>query len=240
MPVYWLPDNPRIFPDPELAAPDGLVALGGDLCVDRLLTAYSRGIFPWYGEGLPILWWSLDPRCVLFPENLHVSRSLRKAVDSRRFQVTLDTAFPQVIRECAKAPRPQGDGTWIVEEMVQGYIDLHEAGFAHSVEAWLESGKGPELVGGLYGVSLGKAFFGESMFHTEPDASKVALVHLVEQLTCWGFTLVDCQQTTEHMLRFGAREIPRRAFNRLLAEAIDYPTRKGKWALDGQDPHKEV
>lgn len=233
MPVFRLHPVACAFPDPELAEPDGLLAVDGDLSVQRLLAAYSRGIFPWYGPDLPILWWSLDPRCVLFTRELHVPRSLRRALNSDRFQVTLDTAFARVVRGCASAPRPQGAGTWIVPEMAEAYIELHEAGYCHSIEVWQEGeGSEPLLAGGMYGVCLGGAFFGESMFFRVPEASKVALVRLVEILDSWSVTLLDCQQTTDHMLRFGAREIPRREFNALLEQALLQPTRVGPWRYE--------
>ena len=170
--------------------------------------AYSRGIFPWYGEGSPILWWSPDPRCVLFPEKLHVSGSLRRVLNSGRFTFTVDACFCRVIRACAAIPRPGQDGTWIVPDMMAAYERLHELGHAHSVEVWSNG----ELAGGLYGVQCGRAFFGESMFHVQPDASKAAVVHLTAWLRERGVEIVDCQQTTPHMLRLGAEEIPRAAF----------------------------
>lgn len=229
MTIFALPDECVAFPDPELADPDGLLAVGGDLSLPRLVSAYSRGIFPWYSEQTPILWWSPDPRPVLCPRELHVPRSLERVLRKGVFRITMDQAFPEVMRACATAPRPQGEGTWIVEEMVRAYTDLHRAGLAHSVEAWQEG----RLVGGLYGVALGRAFFGESMFHLVPDASKVAFVTLVRRLATWGFAFVDCQQTTPHMLRFGAQEWPRSRFLRELAAALVPPLpcqgRPGSW-----------
>ncbi len=225
--VRWLRDR-TAFPPPEWAREDGLLAVGGDLAPDRLLAAYAQGIFPWYEEGVPILWWCPEPRFVLFPEELRVSRSLGKRLRSGRYQVRLDTRFGEVIRACATAPRSTGIGTWITRDMVSAYCLLSELGFAHSAEAFL----GDQLVGGLYGVSLGRVFFGESMFARKPDASKVALVTLVRQLAAWGFDLIDCQMPTEHLASLGAREIPRAEFLRRLARALEGPTRRGRWRLD--------
>jgi leucyl/phenylalanyl-tRNA--protein transferase len=187
-----------------LREPNGLLAFGGDLSPERLENAYRRGIFPWFSEGDPILWWSPDPRTVLFPDRLRVSRSLRKRLRRQTFKVTTDRDFGGVIRGCA-APRDAHGGTWILPEMVIAYEALHRRGIAHSVEVWQDGA----LVGGLYGVAVGGAFFGESMFSLATDASKVALVHLCERLTCWGFGLIDCQMRTEHLVSLGAVEIPR-------------------------------
>ncbi len=199
MPVYAL--GPRMeFPPPGEAEPDGLLAVGGDLQPRRLLLAYSLGIFPWYEEGLPILWHSPNPRTVLLPGELKVSRSLRKTLRNPPYELSLDRGFERVIRACAETPRPDQDGTWITPEMLDAYVRLHELGFAHSVEAW----EGGELVGGLYGVSLGACFFGESMFAAKRDASKLAFVALVRLLQRWRFQLVDCQVHSEHLSRFGA------------------------------------
>ena len=201
------------FPDISLALddPNGLLAIGGDLSSGRLLQAYRQGIFPWYSEGQPILWWSPDPRLVLFPSELKISRSLRKTIRKGIFQITVNQAFPQVIRACA-APR-QGEGeTWITSGMEQAYIQLHRLGWAHSVEAWNEG----ELVGGFYGVAMGRVFFGESMFYRMPDASKVAFVVFVRRLQAWGYELVDCQVSTAHLLSLGAREISRERFADML------------------------
>jgi leucyl/phenylalanyl-tRNA---protein transferase len=224
--LFRLPREP-VFPDPALAEPDGLLAVGGDLSLERLLAAYAKGIFPWYSQDMPILWWSPDPRLVLLPEELHVSRSLRRTMRSGRYAVRSDTAFERVIRGCADKPRPGQDGTWITREMQQAYLRLHRHGFAHSVEAW----EGDELVGGLYGVSLGSAFFGESMFADRPDASKVAFATLVEWLQGRRFDLVDCQVATEHLRRFGAREVSRAEFLSRLARALERPTMRGRWGL---------
>jgi leucyl/phenylalanyl-tRNA---protein transferase len=226
MALFRLPRQP-VFPDPALAEPDGLLAVGGDLSSERLLSAYARGIFPWYSEDMPILWWSPDPRLVLFPVELHVSRSLRRTMRSGRYAVRTDTAFERVVRHCAEKPRPDQEGTWITPEMIDAYLQLHRHGFAHSVEAF----EGETLAGGLYGVSLGSAFFGESMFADRPDSSKVAFATLVEWLRGWRFDLVDCQVRTAHLQRFGAREIPRAEFLARLARALSRPTLRGKWEL---------
>ncbi len=227
MPVYHL-GSQLAFPPPDEAEPDGLLAVGGDLSPERLLLAYSLGIFPWYEDGLPILWHSPDPRMVLLPADLHVPRSVRKATRRRAFSLRLDTAFADVVQACASAPRAGQRCTWITREMLDAYVALHQLGFAHSAEAW----SGDELVGGLYGVSLGSAFFGESMFARQPDASKTAFVALVEQLECWGFDLVDCQVHTEHLARFGATEWRRSRFLATLRETLEKPTRRGAWRFD--------
>jgi leucyl/phenylalanyl-tRNA--protein transferase len=216
------------FPDPADAEPDGLLAVGGDLSPERLLAAYASGIFPWYDESTPILWWSPDPRLVLLPEGLHVPRSLARTIRRGTYAVTADAAFGRVIRRCAEARRPGQRGTWITGEMVRAYERLHRLGFAHSFEAW----EGEVLAGGLYGVALGAAFFGESMFADRPDASKVAFVRAVEWLAARGVELVDAQVHTEHLERFGAREIPREEFLARLAHALAKPARPGRWALD--------
>jgi leucyl/phenylalanyl-tRNA--protein transferase len=207
-----------------LRSPNGLLCAGADLSPERLLDAYSKGIFPWFSEGDPILWWSPHPRMVLFPAELKVSRSLRKAVARRTFETRFDTAFAEVMRACAE-PRDGQAGTWIVPEMVAAYTRLHERGFAHSVESWRDG----RLVGGLYGILLGRVFFGESMFSRETDASKVALVKLVARLEALGVGLVDCQQATRHLASLGAREIPRREFAQRLAESIQYPPTGSRW-----------
>ena len=227
MPVQRL-GSELAFPPPEQAEPGGLLAVGGDLAPDRLLLAYSLGIFPWYDESLPILWHSPDPRMVLVPHELHVPRSLAKLLRQARFEVTLDACFPRVIEACAATPRGRGEGTWITDEMRAAYLRLHALGFAHSAEAW----SGGELAGGLYGVALGACFFGESMFTHRPDASKVAFATLVRQLERWGFELIDCQMHTEHLARFGARDWPRARFLRHLRRALRRETRRGPWTLD--------
>lgn len=226
MPVFLL-DERLAFPPPECAE-DGLLAVGGDLRPERLLLAYREGIFPWYSKGQPILWHSPDPRMVLRAEELHVPRRLARAMRRGELRVTLDTAFRRVIAGCAASRRPGQQGTWITAEMRRAYETLHELGYAHSAEAWL----GERLAGGLYGVSLGGAFFGESMFARSPDASKVAFVALVGQLARWGITLVDCQVATEHLSRLGAREWPRRRFLAALARALERPTRRGRWRFE--------
>ena len=210
--------GPLVFPSAEDAPAEGLLMAGGDLSPERLMLAYSRGIFPWYGEDSPLLWWSPDPRCVLFTHKLHVNARLRRTLRSRSFTFSVNSCFERIIRLCAEVPRPGQDGTWIVPDMVEAYLRLHELGHAHSVEVWEEG----ELAGGLYGVKLGRVFFGESMFHLRSYASKAAVIFLVEQLRAQGVELLDCQQATPHMLRFGAEEIPRKRFlplvRRLCAE----------------------
>ena len=224
MPVYRLTRRVA-FPPPDHATPDGLLAVGGDLSSERLLLAYQLGIFPWYAEGQPILWWSPDPRLILEPKDFHISRRLLQILKKGIFEVTFDTVFTEVIQACAAAPRRGQHGTWITPEMQEAYIRLHRLGFAHSVESWLNG----ELVGGVYGVSLGKSFFGESMFFRKTDASKVAFAILVEQLKAWGFHMIDAQVTTQHLLRFGAKEIPRRLFLKRLQMSLRFPTLRGKW-----------
>jgi leucyl/phenylalanyl-tRNA--protein transferase len=224
MPVFKLTGK-HVFPPPELADADGLLAVGGDLTADRLLLAYSMGIFPWYSEDSPILWWSPDPRLVLRPERLKVSRSLRQTIRKGIYSVSFDTAFEQVIRSCACVSRKGEDGTWITEEMVAAYCRLHDAGFAHSVETRHNG----ELVGGLYGVALGKAFFGESMFSLRSDASKVALERLARKLVERDFMFIDCQMTTSHLLSLGASEVPRSEFMSMLKRALETPDTPCKW-----------
>lgn len=207
------------FPPVEsaLTDPNGLLAVGGDLSPERLIAAYRKGIFPWYEDPQPILWWSPNPRAVLFPGNIKVSRSLRKSLRRRGFTVTGDCAFRQVMEQCAHTPRQKQSGTWITSSMMEAYCELHQRGMAHSVETWLAG----ELVGGLYGVAIGKAFFGESMFSTTTDASKVAFVHLARQLQLWHFGVIDCQVSNPHLFSLGAEEIERRRFSCLLEENID-------------------
>ncbi len=229
--MFRLSRNPRVwdFPPVEEASPEGLLAVGGDLQPERLLAAYRHGIFPWYEEDSPILWWSPDPRAVLFPRKLHVPRSLDKTLRHGHFTVTLDTCFRNVMIECA-GPRPQypEGGTWITPTMIEAYTKLHELGHAHSIESWQEE----KLVGGLYGVAIGGAFFGESMFSRVTDASKVALVSLVRQLHAWGFQIFDCQQASPHVMQLGAEEIPRRAFIGHLNTALTLSNRGGRWQFD--------
>jgi leucyl/phenylalanyl-tRNA--protein transferase len=217
------------FPPADLATPEGLLAIGGDLSPERLLAAYRHGVFPWYSAGQPILWWSPDPRTVLFLDRLKVSRSLRRTLRSGRFRVSMDTRFPAVMENCAMPRRNQSQpGTWITPEMLHAYTQLHELGYAHSVEIWHDD----QLVGGLYGVALGAAFFGESMFSFRTDASKAALVWLVRQLRRWGFALIDCQMPSTHLFSLGAEEVSRNDFLARLHEALQSPTRRGRWRLD--------
>ena len=228
MPIFQL-DERLVFPRPELADPDGLLAVGGDLRPERLVLAYASGIFPWPAEGLPLLWHSPDPRFVLVRDELHVPRSLARKLRQRAFRITLDTAFRRVISACSDKPRPGQDGTWITEEMVEGYVQLHELGFAHSVEVWQDE----QLAGGLYGVSLGAAFFGESMFADVPEASKIGFVTLLHQFERWGIDLIDAQVHTPHLERFGAEPVSRECYLERLAVALEQPTRRGSWQLDG-------
>ena len=208
------------FPPVELASrqPDGLLAAGGDLMPERLLDAYRHGIFPWFSAGDPILWWSPDPRMVLFPDEFKISKSLRKTLQKGQYEIRTDSAFEQLMRACAM-PRVGQNGTWIQEEIVDAYVRLHKMGLAHSVETWMNG----ELAGGLYGVSLGRMFYGESMFSHKTDASKIALAHLSTQLKRWKFGMIDCQMNTPHLASMGAREIPRREFLMRLQELIHYP-----------------
>ena len=227
MPDYRI-DRRHLFPDPELGNEHGLLGVGGDLDPDRLLLAYSMGIFPWYSADQPILWWSPDPRMVLLCDELRIPRSLGKVIRRGEYEVTFDRAFPRVIEACGEAPRPGQPGTWITPEMKVAYLRLHQRGFAHSVEAWRDG----ELVGGLYGVALGRLFAGESMFARAPDASKVAFVKTVVQLRRWGFPLVDSQVHTDHVARFGGREIPRREYLARMRPLVMQPGRPGPWTFD--------
>jgi leucyl/phenylalanyl-tRNA--protein transferase len=226
MPVFLLSEKIS-FPSPNLASREGLLAVGGDLNQQRLLLAYRLGIFPWFADDDPILWWSPDPRLVLYPEEMRVSRTLKKIIKKELFRMTIDSAFDQVINSCAQIRVEKNEGTWIGQEMIDAYCRLHESGFAHSVEAW-QQGK---LVGGIYGVSLGKCFFGESMFSRVSNASSVALIKLVEHLKASSFDMLDCQVTTDHLLRFGAREIPRSVFLKQLKNSLEAPTIRGKWSF---------
>ncbi|HET6492287.1 MAG TPA: leucyl/phenylalanyl-tRNA--protein transferase [Burkholderiales bacterium] len=210
-----------------LREPNGLLAAGADLSVVRLTEAYRRGIFPWYGAGQPLLWWSPNPRMVLFPPELRLSRSLRKRLRRRDYVIRCDSAFDAAVRACA-APRAGQSGTWITEEMIAAYGALHCHGLAHSVETWIDD----DLVGGLYGVALGRMFYGESMFARATDASKIALAHLVKQLARWNFGMIDCQMQTAHLASFGAREIPRAEFTRSLQELVNYPQSPAEWRFD--------
>ena len=216
------------FPDPRFADPSGIVALGGELTVDRLLAGYRRGIFPWYSDSMPVLWHCPDPRMVLRCEALRVNRSLAKQVRRAPYRLTLDRCFDRVIAACARIPRPGQDGTWITDDMMRAYCGLHRMGLAHSIEAW----DGDELVGGLYGVSMGQMFFGESMFALRPNASKIAFVRIVQQLLAWGIDLIDCQVYTEHLDRFGGEEWSRSRFLNELAARLDGATRRGPWTFD--------
>lgn len=233
--LHWLdPRDPhQSFPPPHLAMrdPSGLLAIGGDLSVPRLLRAYSQGIFPWYNPDEPILWWCPDPRTVLRPDGLLVSRSLRKSIRRADYAVTLDRSFTEVLNGCA-GYRSKSRGTWLGPDMRQAYIELHHQGHAHSVEVWREG----SLIGGLYGVAVGRIFFGESMFSRADDASKIALYYLCEQLKAWNFDLIDCQISSEHLLTLGAQELDRDAFLMRLAQAVRRPGFVGHWLFDQPVP----
>ena len=224
MPVHRLVRE-LAFPDPCDTRADGLLAVGGDLSPQRLLLAYGLGIFPWYSDDSPILWWSPPRRCVMAPADFHVSRSLRRLLRRKRFTYTFDRAFEEVIRACATTRRASGHGTWITPEMIRAYCALHTAGFAHSVEAWDDG----VLAGGIYGISLGRAFFGESMFTHVTNASKAAFCVLAQRLQVWEFTLIDCQITNPHLQTLGASEISRPEFLERLAHTQQFPTRRGNW-----------
>ncbi len=224
MPVFLLSDNIN-FPPPHFARKDGLLAIDGDLSRERLLLAYRKGIFPWYSNGEPILWWSPDPRLVLYPEELRVSRSLKKTIRKDLFQITMDKAFLKVIQSCADIRLNKKQPTWIVPEMIKAYCQLHESGYAHSVEAWYQG----KLAGGLYGLALGKCFSGESMFTRVTDASKTAFVYLVTFLKSLGFQMIDCQVKTSHLMSFGAREVPRKIYLQQLEKTLDFSHARGKW-----------
>lgn len=223
-----LDENHIEFPSTSSALrdPNGLLAIGGKLTPAWLLTAYARGIFPWYADDQPVLWWSPSPRCVVFPDRFRIGRSLRKVLRRRHFQVTFDRAFRRVIEAC-RAPRADAEGTWITDEMRDAYCEMHRLGHAHSVEVWRED----RLVGGLYGIALGRVFFGESMFHLAADASKVAFVHLVRQLELWDCPLIDCQVSNPHLTSLGAVEVPREDFERLLADGVALPPFPQPWKL---------
>lgn len=215
------------FPATDLALdePNGLLAIGGDLQPERLLNAYRQGIFPWYSDNQPLLWWSPNPRNVLFPQKLVVSRSLKKVINKNLFEIRYDSAFRDVISACGAQPRPEQDGTWITDMMIDAYCQLHEQGFAHSIEAWQDN----KLVGGLYGIAIGKIFFGESMFTTVNDASKVAFVHLVKRLQELNFLLIDCQMQTDHLDRFGAENISRSHFSTIIGQGCQLTGHHHKW-----------
>ena len=226
--AYLLNETDISFPDPSEANDEGLIAVGGDLSTDRLLNAYASGIFPWYCEFDPIMWWSPNPRCIFYPKEMKISKSLRQTIRNKGFKVRIDTAFTEVMQQCAHVYRPGEDGTWIIPEMIEAYTNLHNEGFAHSVEVW----KDEVLVGGLYGVSLGAAFMGESMFHTERDASKVALFFLCQLALSWNFLFIDNQLPTSHLLSLGAHEIPRTEYIELLDKALEFETHRGKWMVE--------
>lgn len=226
MPVYQLIDE-HVFPSPEEADQDGLLAIGGDLDIKRIIVAYASGIYPWYSEGQPILWWSPDPRMVLSPTDFKRTKNLGRLVKSAKFSVRFDTNFNAVINHCKDIPRSGQEGTWITNKMIEAYTELFSLGFCHSVETYIED----KLVGGLYGISLGGVFFGESMFHLETDASKVALWHLVDKLKAWGFDFIDVQQETAHLKRMGAKPIDRRKFLYLLETSLQKKSRIGYWTI---------
>lgn len=227
MPVYLLTDK-LVFPPADGASKEGVVAIGGDLSPERILLAYAQGIFPWPAEDMPLLWFSPNPRFVLTPALAHVPRSLRKRARKGGFEIRCDTAFRQVMERCRDAYRPGQDGTWIIPEMIEGYSILHQRGLAHSIECWIDG----ELAGGLYGISLGRAFFGESMFALAPDASKLAFATLAGNLVEWGFDFVDCQVETAHLARFGARNWPRSKFLGMLRQTLTHPNHLGPWRFD--------
>jgi leucyl/phenylalanyl-tRNA---protein transferase len=226
--IPWLRPGDAFPPlSQALHEPNGLLAAGGDLSVQSLLQAYRQGVFPWFGEEDPILWWSPNPRMVLFPGELHLTRSLRKTLRAQAFEVTADCEFVQVINACG-GPRDGESGTWITDQMAAAYTELHRAGHAHSIETWING----KLAGGLYGVAIGRAFFGESMFTRVSNASKIALVALARQLHAWGFGIIDCQMRTQHLATFGAREIPRREFAQRLSELVDYEPIPAPWRIE--------
>jgi leucyl/phenylalanyl-tRNA--protein transferase len=226
MPVFWLHPDRIEFPNPNFANADGIVAIGGDLSPKRLLLAYRIGLFPWFNENEPILWWSLDPRLVLFPNDLYIAKSMRPYFNQQKFKVTFDNHFERVVRACQKSTRKgQGGDSWISEKIVQAYSQLHELGYAHSVEVW----QGEDLVGGLYGISIGKVFFGESMFTEVSNASKVGFITLVQKLTELGYWLIDCQQQTQHLTSMGATPIKRTQFLKILKKNEAEPDNPASW-----------
>lgn len=226
MPLFRLSDKIS-FPPPHLAEPEGLLAIGGDLSEHRLLLAYKMGIFPWFSKGEPILWWSPDPRLILYPEQVYVSKRLRRTIKQGIFEITSDTAFEHVIKSCAQSRSKESNETWITDEMIESYCRLFDSGYAHSIEAWYNG----KLAGGIYGISLGGCFFGESMFARINNASKVVLVALCGYLKSLSFDMIDCQVTTDHMLRMGAVEISRYQFLKKLAQSITRKTLRGKWKI---------
>ena len=230
MPVFWLSDHDLAFPHPTLAEPGGLLAVGGDLSPDRLVSAYRNGIVPWFEEDGQFFWYSPDPRWVLFPSEIRVQKSMRSVFNLHKFRYTVDTAFEQVIRACSETPRGGQDGSWITKPVVEGYTRLHEQGVAHSVEVW----QGDILAGGLYGISLGKIFYGESMFSRVPNASKAGFITLAQALERAGFWLIDCQQQTAHLESLGARGISRQLFLEYLEKNVFERTLLGKWAFDDE------
>ncbi len=225
MPVYRITKE-LIFPDPELAEEDGLLGVGGDLSPERLLLAYGNGIFPWFSKGEPIMWWSPDPRCVLYPDRLRISTSLRQALKKGNYEIRFDTCFEDVVGRCAETKRKGQGGTWITKEMQQAYVRLHELGFAHSTEVLMDG----KLAGGLYGVSIGRTYSGESMFHLRPEASKIALYFLVERLKGWGYPLIDCQVTNPHLLSLGAENMRRKEFLERLRKLLVEPGNDKSWS----------
>ncbi len=226
----WLDPDQLWFPPAEEALddPDGLLALGGDLSTERLILAYRSGIFPWYSDEQPILWWSPNPRCVLYPQDIHVSRSLRRTLNQRRFHITADQVFSRIIRLCATT---RSEGTWITDDMIASYSRLHRQGIAHSIEVWNNKG---ELAGGMYGLAIGQCFFGESMFSLESNASKVLMVHLAHQLQEWGYRIMDCQVESHHLLTMGARTIPRSEFLSIIEEYADRKPDQPDWTFNWQ------
>lgn len=236
MPIYHIPEDEIVFPHPSLSNPDGILGIGGDLSIERLLVAYQNGIFPWYGELDPIMWWSPDPRCILFPENIKVRKSMRSYFNQDKYRITFDTHFEEVITACQRIERHGQSGTWIIYEMKEAYIELHKAGYAHSLEVWLDD----KLAGGLYGVSLGRMFFGESMFSIGTNASKFALISLAKILKSKGFTLIDCQQDTPHIISMGAENISRQEFLEHLNKNKDQETYRGSWSEWKLENGKEI
>ena len=236
MPLFRLDDQQIGFPPPQLSCDDGLLAVGGGLSPEWILTAYSLGIFPWYSEGEPIYWWSPDPRLMMHPTDIKVSKSMKQVFRKKTFTITLDTDFRQVITNCQTTKRNYGEGTWITNDMLEAYCYLHQLGFAHSVEVW-DSKNQQQLVGGLYGLSLGKCFFGESMFAKASNASKAAYIALCHQLTTWQFNMVDCQMPTPHLQSLGGKIVAREPFLQQLAKDIQHATLRGQWQFDDDNPY---